>query len=125
MALNTVAISGNVTRDPELRDAGGTPLLRFGVAVNNRKRDAKGIWVDDPCFVECELWGSRADAVEKYLKKGMKVSIQGSLRYHAWEAKDGSKRSQLTVNVREIELPARVDAQQAAKPAESGYDVPF
>lgn len=125
MALNTVAISGNVTRDPELRDAGGTQLLRFGVAVNNRKRDAKGNWVDDPCFVECELWGQRAESMVLFLKKGMKVSVQGSLRYHAWEAKDGSKRSQLTVNVRDIELPARVDAQQAAKPAASGYDVPF
>lgn len=124
MPVNTVCISGNVTRDPELRDAGGTPLLRFGVAVNNRKRDAKGNWVDDPCFVECELWGARADAVEKFLKKGMKVTVQGSLRYHAWEAKDGSKRSQLTVVVREIELPARVDAQRASKNDYDG-DVPF
>ena len=124
MPVNTVCISGNVTRDPELRDAGGTALLRFGVAVNNRKRDAKGNWVDDPCFVECELWGARADAVEKFLKKGMKVTVQGSLRYHAWEAKDGSKRSQLTVVVREIELPARVDAQRAPKNDYDG-DVPF
>lgn len=117
MAVNSVTICGNVTRDPELRNAGGTPLLRFAVAVNNRRRDGDK-WVDDPCFVECELWGARADSLEKIIKKGMKLTVQGSLRYHSWEAKDGSKRSQLSVNVSEVELPARSGAGASS-------DLPF
>lgn len=128
MAINTVTICGNITRDPELRNAGGTPVLQFSVAVNNRRKSGDQ-WVDDPCFVDCEMWGTRADAVEKWLRKGMKVTVQGSLRYHAWEAKDGSKRSRLTVNVRELEPPARsaapssVPAQRKDDPAPT--DVPW
>lgn len=120
MAVNSVVLSGNLTREPEARDAGSTPLLRFAIAVNNRRRSKEnGQWVDDPCFVECELWGERARALSTMLHKGMKVTVQGSLRYHSWEAKDGSKRSQLSVNVSEIELPARIDPTPRASSASS------
>lgn len=125
MSLNTVAISGNLTRDPEIRETVNSHVMSFGIAVNEKRRNAKtGAWEDVPNYFECQMWGDRTEALVKYLNKGMKVTVSGSLKYESWE-RDGQKRSAVRINVRDIELPARVDAQQAAKSAESGYDVPF
>lgn len=107
MSINRVCISGNLTRDPELRStAGGTSVLGFGVAVNERRKNAQtGEWEDYPNFVDCTLFGKRAEALERYLSKGSKVAIEGRLHYSSWE-KDGQKRSKLDVTVDEIEFMA-------------------
>lgn len=104
MALNSVAISGNLTRDPELRQTpGGTSVLSFGVAVNERRKDSSGEWEDVPNFVDCTMFGTRADALAKYLHKGTKVAVHGRLRYSSWE-RDGQKRSKLEVVADDIEF---------------------
>lgn len=112
MSINRVNISGNLTRDSELRaTAGGVQVLRFGVAVNDRRRNPEsGEWEDYPNFVECVMFGARAEAVGRYLLKGTKVAIEGKLRYSSWE-KDGQRRSRLEVIVDEVEFMSR--AQQA------------
>ena len=112
MSINRVNISGNLTRDSELRaTAGGVQVLRFGVAVNDRRRNPEsGEWEDYPNFVECVMFGARAEAVGRYLLKGSKVAIEGKLRYSSWE-KDGQRRSKLEVIVDEVEFMSR--AQQA------------
>ena len=112
MSINRVNISGNLTRDSELRaTAGGVQVLRFGVAVNDRRRNPEsGEWEDYPNFVECVMFGARAEAVGRYLLKGTKVAIEGKLRYSSWE-KDGQRRSKLEVSVDEVEFMSR--AQQA------------
>ena len=106
MSINRVNISGNLTRDPELRStAGGMPILAFGVAVNDRRRNPQtGEWEDVPNFVDCVVFGARAEALSRFLSKGSKVAIEGKLRYSSWEAKDGSKRSKLEVIVDEVEF---------------------
>lgn len=83
MSINRVNISGNLTRDPELRaTASGTQVLSFGVAVNDRRRNPQtGEWEDYPNFVDCTMYGTRAEAVSRYLSKGSKVAIEGKLRY--------------------------------------------
>ena len=65
MSINRVIISGNLTRDPELRStAGGTSVLGFGVAVNDRRKNQQtGEWEDYPNFIDCTMFGARADAV--------------------------------------------------------------
>ncbi len=107
MSINRVVISGNLTRDPELRStAGGTSVMGFGVAVNERRKNAQtGEWEDWPNFVDCTMFGKRAEALERYLSKGTKVAIEGRLHYSSWE-KDGQKRSKLDVTVDEIEFMA-------------------
>lgn len=117
MSINRVNISGNLTRDPELRaTAGGTQVLSFGVAVNDRRRNQQtGEWEDYPNFVDCTMFGSRAEAVSRYLNKGSKVAIEGKLRYSSWE-RDGQRRSKLEVIVDEIEFMSR--GQQGG---EGGY----
>lgn len=113
MSLNLVAISGNVTRDAELRGSGnGRSMLTFGVAVNERRKNPQtGEWENAPQFVDCVVWGNRADAIAQYVTKGTKVAIEGKLRYSSWE-KDGERRSKLEVVVDEIEFLSQGQRQQ-------------
>ena len=139
MRINRVIISGNLTRDPELRNTqSGMAVLSFGVAVNDRRKNpSTGEWEDYPNFVDCTMFGARADSLANYLAKGTKVSIDGKLRWRQWE-KDGQKRSKLEVVVYEIEFMSRRESGEtppetapAPSPAEevqpSLYDddIPF
>lgn len=118
MSINRVNITGNLTRDPELRaTAGGTQMLAFGVAVNDRRKNTQtGEWEDVPNFVDCIVFGSRAEAVSRFISKGSKVAIEGKLRYSAWENKEGQRRSKLEVIVDEIDFLSR-QGQQVTSPA--------
>ena len=90
VSINRVNISGNLTRDPELRSTGGgTQVLSFGVAVND----------------------------SRYLSKGSKVAIEGKLRYSSWETKEGQRRSKLEVVVDEVEFLS--SRNQAAAPQQT------
>lgn len=107
MSINRVILSGNLTRDPELRStASGTSVLNFGIAVSDRvKNPQTGEWEDRPNFVDCTMWGKRAESVSRFLSKGTKVTIEGKLRWSQWEDKNGGgKRSKLDVMVDEIEF---------------------
>lgn len=118
MSINRVNITGNLTREPELRaTAGGTQMLAFGVAVNDRRKNPQtGEWEDVPNFVDCIVFGSRAEAVSRFITKGSKVAIEGKLRYSAWETKEGQRRSKLEVIVDEIDFLSR-QGQQVTSPA--------
>ena len=113
MSINRVNISGTLTRDPELRQTqGGMAILNIGVAVNDRRKNQQtGEWEDVPNFVDCVMFGSRAEKLAQYLAKGTKVAIDGKLRYSSWE-KDGAKRSKLEVIVDEIEFMSRGERGQ-------------
>ena len=105
MSINKVVISGNLTRDPELRQtANGFPVLGFGVAVNDRRKNQQtGEWEDYPNFIDCTMFGARAESVSRFLSNGSKVAIEGKLRWSQWE-RDGQKRSKIEVVVDEIEF---------------------
>ena len=125
MSINRVEITGNLTRDPEIRaTAGGTPVMSFGVAVNDRRKNAQtGEWEDYPNYIDCTMFGSRAEAVSRYLSKGSKVAIDGKLRYSQWE-KDGQKRSKVEVIVEEIEF-MNSQRRQRSEASTFDSDVPF
>ena len=127
MSINRVILTGNMTRDPELRStAGGTAVLSFGLAVNDRRKNAQtGEWEDVPNFIDCTMFGSRAEAVGKFLAKGMKVCIEGKLRWSQWE-KDGQKRSKIEVIVDEIEFmqQRQQQAQQTLPQGSHGLNQP-
>lgn len=119
MSINRVNISGNLTRDPELRATpNGQQVLTFGVAVSDRRRNQQtGEWEDVPNYVDCVVFGSRAEALSKYLSKGSKVAIEGKLRYSSWETKDGQHRSKLEVTVDEIEfMSSKRETSSTPKP---------
>lgn len=106
--INRVIISGRLTRDPEVRaTAGGTSVMGLGVAVNDRRRNQQtGQWEDYTNYIDCTMFGNRAESLSRILSKGMLVCIEGRLRWSSWE-RDGQKRSKIEVIVDEIELPSR------------------
>ena len=119
MSINRVELTGNLTRDPELRStASGTSVLSFGVAVSDRvKNPQTGEWEDRPNFVDCTMWGKRAESVSRFLSKGTKVAIEGKLRWSQWEDKNGGgKRSKLDVVVDEIEFMSQRQDSYSAPP---------
>ena len=116
MNINRVNISGNLTRDPELRSLpSGTPVLSFGVAVSGRVRNqTTGDWEDRPNYVDCVVFGDRAESLNRFLSKGFKVAIEGRLRWSQWQDKQtGSNRSKLEVVVDQVDfLSSRDQGQQ-------------
>ena len=96
-SYNRVILMGNITRDIELRyTQGGTAVTELGLAVNDRRKNSEGEWVDETTFVDVTLWGRTAEIAGQYLGKGSPVLIEGRLKLDMWE-KDGEKRSKLKV----------------------------
>lgn len=124
MSINQVAITGNLTRSPELRATqGGTAVLSFGIAVNDRRKNASGQWEDVPNFFECVIFGNRATSLSDILTKGMKVAIAGKLHYSSWE-KDGQKHSKVDIIANDVELmqnrkPQQEQPQQYQQPQQT------
>lgn len=120
MAINKATITGNITRDPKLRQTqGGTSVLTIGVAVNDRRKNQQtGEWEDCPSFIDCTIFGNRATGVAPHLEKGMKVAIEGKLNQSRWQAEDGTNRSKIEIIVDEIEFMSRQQGQTASKPVQ-------
>lgn len=95
--FNKVILVGNLTRKPELRTVStGSKVTDIGLAINDRRKDQSGQWVEETTFVDVTLWGRQAEVAEQYLDKGSPVLIEGRLKLDTWET-DGQKRSKLKV----------------------------
>src|SRR4051794_5121794 len=94
--INVVVITGNLTRDPELRNtSGGTPVCsRRGASNPRRKNNQSGEWEDKPNYFDVTVWGAQGENCAQYLQKGRPVAIDGRLEWREWEAKDGSGKRQ-------------------------------
>ena len=92
-------ITGNLTRDPELRSLpSGTSVCKLRVAVNSRRKDsASGEWVDKPNYFDVTVWGAQGENCATYLSKGRPVAVDGRLDWREWEAQDGSKRQSVEI----------------------------
>jgi single-strand DNA-binding protein len=96
-SYNRVILMGNMTRDVELKyTPGGTPVTDITLAVNDRRKNASGEWVDETTFVDVTLWGRTAELAGEYLGKGSPLLVEGRLKLDTWET-DGQKRSKLRV----------------------------
>ena len=93
--VNVVVITGNLTRDPELRSTGsGMAVCDMRVAVNSRRKDASGEWIDKPNYFDVTVFGAQGENCSTYLSKGRPVAVEGRLDWREWEAKDGSGKRQ-------------------------------
>lgn len=129
MSINSVSISGNLGRDPELRATrSGMQVLGFSMCVNGRVKRGDS-WEDKPNWVDVSIFGNRAEAVAKYLQKGSHVTVHGRLSQRTWETDDGQKRSKLEVIADDIDFSggAQQAAQASPQAADEYYDddVPF
>ena len=97
--INRVTITGNLTRDPELRSLqSGTSVCKLRVAVNSRRKDgATGDWVDKPNYFDVTVWGAQGENCANYLFKGRPVAVDGRLDWREWEDKDGNKRQSIEI----------------------------
>lgn len=96
-SYNRVILMGNLTRDIQLRyTPAGTPVTEVGLAVNDRRKNQNGEWIDETTFVDVTFWGRTAEVAAEYLSKGSPVFIEGRLKLDTWE-KDGQKNYKLRV----------------------------
>jgi single-strand DNA-binding protein len=94
--INRVVLTGNLTRDPELRSLpSGMSVCSLRVACNTRRKDnATGDWVDKPNYFDVTVWGAQGENCARFLSKGRPVALDGRLEWREWEAQDGSGKRQ-------------------------------
>ena len=118
--MNKVILVGNLTRDPELSETpNGVPVCRFSIAVSRDYANSNGTRETD--FFNITVWRGRAENCGKYLKKGNKVAVVGSLQTRSYEDKDGIKRNVIDVIANEVEFLTPKSAQSES---ESDDDMP-
>ena len=105
-SYNKVLLMGNLTRDIELRQLpSGASIAAIGLAVNEKYKDKNDQWVERTNFIDCEMFGRRAEVMAQYLSKGSPVFIEGRLRLDTWQDKnDGSNRSKLKVVIENFQF---------------------
>jgi single-strand DNA-binding protein len=118
-SLNRVILLGNLTRDPETRQAGATTVCTLRLAVNERfKNKDTDAWEDHANFFSVAVFGALAEQCVKYLSKGRQVAIDGRLHWRSWQAKDGGKHEAVGVVAESVQfIGAREGAPAGAAPA--------
>jgi single-strand DNA-binding protein len=118
--MNTVTLIGTLTKDPEMRGNGETPVCQLRLADNSGPKD-------EPLYINVAAFGRQAESCNTYLSKGRHVAVSGRLRFREWEGKDGVKRSEHTIAADRVDfLPGGSGAKepQAESPAEASEEVP-
>jgi single-strand DNA-binding protein len=97
--INRVVVSGNLTRDPELRQLpGGNSVCKLRMAVNTRKKDRDtNQWSDVANYFDITVWGAQGENVAKYLTKGSPLLVDGRLEWREWQAQDGTNRQAVEI----------------------------
>lgn len=115
MSLNKVILSGNIGADAELRyTKGGGAVASFSLAVNERVPQGEGEWGEYTNWVDCVMFGKRAEALAPWLRKGGKVALVGHIRTGSYE-KDGRRVKRWDVRVDDVELMQRAPERKAAQ----------
>jgi single-strand DNA-binding protein len=123
--INRVVMTGNLTRDPELRNTpGGTPVCSLRIASNTRRKDASGEWVDKPNYFDVTVWGAQGENCAQYLQKGRPVAIDGRLEWREWEDKDGNKRQSTEIIADSVQFLGSRDAGENGGRFTPQSDVP-
>lgn len=136
-SYNKVILMGNLTRDPELRyTPNQVAVVDIGLATNRKWTGQDGQQHEEICFVDCTIFGKRAEVINKFFKKGSPIFIEGRLTFDSWQAQDGSKRSKLKVTIENFEFvggkqegnqqqPQQQQAQQQPDMGGPVEDIPF
>jgi single-strand DNA-binding protein len=124
--INVVCITGNLTRDPELRSTpGGTAVCKLRVAVNSRRKDGQsGEWIDKPNYFDVTVWGAQGENCAQYLSKGRPVAVEGRLDWREWEAQDGSKRQAVEIIANSVQFLGSRDGAGNGNGFQAQSDVP-
>ena len=120
--LNKVMMIGNLTKDPQLSYLPSqTPVVEFGLATNRKWNDkATGEQREETCFVDCRCYGRQAETLNKYMRKGNPLFIEGRLQFDTWTSQDGQKRSKHRIFVQSFQFLGAPD--RSARPSASQAD---
>ena len=135
VSINRVVLVGNLTKDPELRHTpSGTAVCNLRLAVNTRRKDETGQWVDKPNYFDITVWGNQGERCAQYLSKGRPVAVDGRLEWREWETPEGNKRQAVDVVADSVQfLGSRGDGEggggsggyiPSSTPATPGNDFP-
>ena len=117
-------ITGNLTRDPELRTTpNGASVCSFSVAVNRVFRDSSGTQQEQVSFIDCSAWGKRGEMIGQYAKKGAGVLVSGRLDQRSWEDKNsGQKRSRVEIVVEDFNFTSAASDRNGGGESRGGYN---
>lgn len=124
MNVNSVTLTGNLTRDPDLRELeSGTKVANMRIAVNGRRRTAAGEYVDTVDYFDVAVFGARAESCATYLAKGRPIAVQGRLDWRE-TTKDDERREYVRVIAAQVEFLGRKPAEPKAEEAEAQESLP-
>ncbi len=119
-SLNRVVLVGNLTRDPELRYLpSGTPVCNLGIAVNSRRKNSDGEWIEEANFFDIAVFSKQAENCSQFLEKGSQVAVDGKLRSRSWETNEGQKRSKVEVVADSVQFLGKPGGRGAAQPSQA------
>ena len=102
---NKVILMGRLTRDPQMSYLPSqTAVVEFSIATSRKYKKQDGSQAEDVCFTDCQMFGKRAEVINKYLKKGDPLFVEGRLKFDSWKDKEGKNRSKLRVFVENFEF---------------------
>ena len=111
MPINRVVLIGNLTRDPDLRVLpSGTPVCHLRVACNRLRRREEGAWEERPNFFDVTVFGTQAENVTRFVRKGRPIGIDGRLEWREWETPDQQKRQAVNIVADSVQFLGRPDA---------------
>lgn len=121
--VNRVILIGRLTRDPDLKStSSGTYFVRFSLASNKSVKKSEGSYEDKAGFFDCIAWGKSAEILHKYVSKGKRICVEGSLSWSSWEH-DGKKQSKVEINVESFQfLEPKADTQKAEHGGAAAFD---
>lgn len=113
--INCTILQGRLTADPETKNAGETKVCNFTVANSKKYKDK-----EKKVFLRCVAWGSTAEFIGKYFKKGQEIAVKGSLETREWKDNDGNNRSSTELYVEEVSF---CGSNTGNKKEENAFDV--
>jgi single-strand DNA-binding protein len=134
--LNRVVITGNLTRDPELRSTpSGTPVCALRIASNTRRKTTNGEWTDKANYFSVTVWGAQGENCHRFLAKGRPVAIDGRLEWREWTGTDDVKRESVEIVADAVQFlatangtadaPAEEPPAHDDAPGHDDDDIPF
>ncbi len=125
--INRVVMTGNLTRDPELRSLpSGMSVCSLRLACNTRRKGSGGEWEDKPNYFDVTVWGQQGENCARFLSKGRPVALDGRLEWREWETQDGQKRQAVDIIADSVQfLGGRDDAGGGGNGYGGREDVPI
>jgi single-strand DNA-binding protein len=127
-SINRVVVSGNLTRDPEIRSlASGNTVCSLRVACNGRRRNqSTQQWEDVPNYFDVTVWGAQGENCGRYLSKGRGIAVDGRLQWREWTDNDGNKRQAVDIVAETVQFlgGGNGDVGNGAEPSSSAPGTP-